>query len=310
MEVILHLGIHKTASTFLQKEVFPHIKNSLFLNREKSKPFKDYILYTDDFLFSADTAIGLFKQLIEDHAESDSSSQVIISDEEYYGNPFWGSIDRKRNIDRLLQTFDKNIKVLLVLRNQVGLFSSLYNQYVKTGGTATLHQFYTYKKYPLIVSEDYFMFDRYIKYISSRVSPAALNVCLYEDFLANREVFIRAIFRFLGREDVWIELRLEKTTNSSIPANFLPLMRFFNMLTRSPKEPFLLVSIRAHKIARKLLTAVRFGRTLGKKTHLDGNQSFFREIGASNEELDKFMPSLDLELKGYPVLKVDKLRHD
>ena len=154
------------------------------------------------------------------------------------------------------------------------------------------------------------MFDRYIKYISSRVSPAALNVCLYEDFLANREVFIRAIFRFLGREDVWIELRLEKTTNSSIPANFLPLMRFFNMLTRSPKEPFLLVSIRAHKIARKLLTAVRFGRTLGKKTHLDGNQSFFREIGASNEELDKFMPSLDLELKGYPVLKVDKLRHD
>ena len=62
MEVYVHLGIHKTGSSFLQKEFFPKYDGKIcFLNRSELSQFKAYVLTTDDFDFDSNKELGFFK---------------------------------------------------------------------------------------------------------------------------------------------------------------------------------------------------------------------------------------------------------
>lgn len=64
MEVYIHLGIHKTGSSFLQKEFFPKYEGELcFLDRSKLSEFKAYVLNADDFEFDANKAMGFLRML-------------------------------------------------------------------------------------------------------------------------------------------------------------------------------------------------------------------------------------------------------
>ena len=47
MKIYIHIGIHKTGSSFLQKEFFSKYKNEiLFIDRANLLEFKSYILHT------------------------------------------------------------------------------------------------------------------------------------------------------------------------------------------------------------------------------------------------------------------------
>jgi hypothetical protein len=300
VKVVLHIGIHKTASTLFQNELFSQIDNSLFLNRPMAEPFKNYILYADDFEFTPTTAYEIFQGILKKQFIKREFSQVIISDEEFYGNPFLGAVDRKRIMDRLIATFGENMKILMLLRNQVGLLASLYNQYVKTGGTASLDRFLTYKKYPLVVSENYFLYDKYINYLYENIQSKSIKVLLYENFLENKEEFIGTITEFLCSEKGKIQVRLNKTVNHSLPHGAIPFLRQINKLTKTPKEPFLLLNNKIHKIILKLIVRFNIGGDTSYP-YLNSNHEFFSKIRSSNEALDKFFPSLGIGGKDYPL---------
>lgn len=64
MKVVFHLGIHKTASTFFQKNVFPKMENTFFMNRSMFRDLKIYILYENDFSFDPLLGRELFKKIL------------------------------------------------------------------------------------------------------------------------------------------------------------------------------------------------------------------------------------------------------
>lgn len=300
MKIIFHLGIHKTASTFWQKSIFTNLKNCLFLDRYKSREFKRYILYTDDFEFDSKIAYDLFTKITNENIRQEQDT-IIISDEEYYGNPYLGAVDRKRNIDRILKTFEKNVYFLIFLRNQTSLIESIYNQYIKTGGTATFNSFISYQKYPLITQSNYFKYNEYLKYLIQNVSKNNVSVHLFEEFKNNKPHVIEKICNNLN---LYLEIKTEneKIVNFSLSNTFLGPMRIFNKITKSPKEPFLLLPSSVHYLVRRVfLYLSNYFRNKSTRKKSDEYEFFVNGIKESNQELLQLIPSLDITGYNYPL---------
>ena len=233
MRLIIHLGIHKTASTFFQKKIFNNLNNYFYFDRKSLERFKEYILYTDEFYFDKEIALNFFYSSIDKSKEN-----IIISDEDFYGLPFSGGTNRKRNIDRLLETFKEKIdvKFILLLRQQGNLLNSLYLQYIKTGGTASPERFLNSKKPPIFILPSYFKYDKYIQHISNKIGEKSICCLFYEDFEVNKSSVISEIELFL--ETSYKNCQpLNKKNNHSINYRFVSTLRFLNKFTKSYKNP-------------------------------------------------------------------------
>ncbi|WP_299096510.1 hypothetical protein [uncultured Winogradskyella sp.] len=300
MEVYIHLGIHKTGSSFLQKEFFPKYEGELcFLDRSKLSQFKAYVLNADDFEFDANKAMGFFKDAL---GENFDRERVVVSDEEFYGNPYMASIDRKRNFDRLFAIFGNTLNCVVFLRNQQSLLNSLYNQYVKTGGTASFDKFLSYKKYPLNFSLSYLIYDKYISYLKKVLKDDRIKVYLYEDFLENKLETLNDLNYFITNNQKEFSLTVDpnRKVNSSLKNGNIPLLRLINKLTSSPKEPFLLLSLNFHKIIRRVFLRLNFSFGKPRKYVLISSIDTKR-ISDSNKRLKSICPELDLSKHGYLI---------
>lgn len=298
MKVYVHLGIHKTGSSFLQKEFFPRYqRNICFLNRAELRYFKAYILNTDDFDFDSDEALKLFNKALGDRINSE---KVIISDEEFYGNPYMGSIDRKRNFDRLHEIFGNDLSCIVFLRNQQDLLNSLYNQYVKTGGIASFKDFINYKKYPLNFNFSYLVYDKYIAYLNNVLGGGRIKVYLYEDFLRNKLKVLNDLNYFFTKshKDLSAFVDTNRKVNSSLKNGNIPLLRIINKFTRSPKEPFLLLHLNFHKLFRRAFLKLNFNLSTNRKYILTSPVDI-KVINDSNIRLSGVCKEIDLVKFGY-----------
>ena len=132
-KVYLHVGLQKTASTYLQDKVFPNMSGISYVGRPYTQVNKAFnsLQYADDSLYSSDT-LSRELQLIRQDA---GAKPVLISDELFSGYAFYGMINRGMVAKRLAELIPES-EVILFLRGQVDLVESLYNQYVKTGLTS------------------------------------------------------------------------------------------------------------------------------------------------------------------------------
>jgi len=126
---IIHVGLHKTGSTFLQQQVFPSLAGVSLITR----PYTQYnhafnrLQYADDSLYDRDAV----------RAELDdmTGERILISDESLSGKPFYFNYVNRSLIVRRLKNLLPDATIILFLRGQVDLILSLYNQYVRMGGT-------------------------------------------------------------------------------------------------------------------------------------------------------------------------------
>lgn len=295
MKVYFHLGIHKTASTFLQKEIFPKLDNFKFIDRANFKELKNYILYTDDFVFKIENAKDILSKILQGNKKD-----IIISDEEFYGNPFLGAIDRKRNIDRIINIFGSDLHLLIFIRNQFDLVDSFYNQYVKTGGTAGFVDFCSYSKYPFIFNSNYFLYYEYLNYVKSKVPDNKLKIFLFEDFINSKRDSINEILNYFDLETDKIFEYEDDVVNKSLPRSNIPLMRFFNKFTKSSKEPFLLLNVIFHKIIQKILITFKFSFIKKNKYQIQ-DEEFRNAIMESNHKLIQLCENLAISEYDYPT---------
>lgn len=142
MQVTIHVGMPKVATTTLQREVFPSFRgiNLVILN---STP--------EEFV--------------------DSDGELLISCEqiggkpwskEVYGGPLyptdWLKTFKKR-IQRLHRLFPE-AGIILGVRNHADLILSLYSQYLKEGGTLRMVDSFSFEKESFITPGDLLFVDR------------------------------------------------------------------------------------------------------------------------------------------------------
>ena len=136
MRLLLHIGYHKAASTWLQHQVLvPEHGLHPVLARAASiaQLVTPHPLYWD--------AAPVRARLEQELADVPEGHAGVVSHERLSGNPHSGGYDSAEIARRLAEVTDGQAHVLVVLREQRAAIASAYRQYVRIGGTAPLARY-------------------------------------------------------------------------------------------------------------------------------------------------------------------------
>ena len=202
----IHIGLPKTGTTFLQREILQKLDAEYitYLGKAKSVNLQDIII--------------------------NSSQKYLISSEHIFGNPFtckrgeW-RLELFRNMNEFC-TEQKNIRFIVSIRSQVDLILSFYREHISKGGRSwypELEQFYNISlDGGQIVPRD-FLFFGLIEELE-KVSNAAPLVIRQEDLLDNEAKVADIICQYLGVPNICVESRNTPIVNKGVgKRNLLPL---------------------------------------------------------------------------------------
>lgn len=298
-KTIIHIGLHKTASTYLQESVWPTLTNFTLLSR----PFTQHnyafnqLQYADDSLYDPELITSTLQQI--------PYQNLLLSDESFSGKPLsFSYINRSLIANRLHQQFP-NAEIILFLRDQKDIIKSHYNSYIKMPyGIKKINDFiyqaktdYSYSNYLsdpnnydlsslYYNTNDIFLHLDCFKYTCLvELYMKLFNKChvfLYEDFKVNPAGIISRI------EDI-VEQRIEPKSfeikNQSLTAIDLERRRQANQLSYAIKNRYF----------RKLIQGVMACRPTSQFDDLNSqiDTVVSDHYVADNLKLKKLLPSLN-----------------
>lgn len=130
--VMIHIGYHKTATTWFQREFYPSIRNATLVPR---RWVLEWLVGPRPLDFDPGRARRRFDERYPGRA--------IICEEELSGNIHVGGLHGCATVEfarRLVATFPE-AEVILFGRNLVDHVASAYQQYVKKGGTLSAERY-------------------------------------------------------------------------------------------------------------------------------------------------------------------------
>lgn len=166
--VVIHVGMSKAASTYLQHAVFPYMKNVYFVRRGPKDPIGALLLKMKVFnpvLLDSEEE----KKVIDRFLDTVSEESIVISDEWLFGTAWENFYNNYSTTDFLKKIFPQ-AKILLVIRRQVEWCESIYNQVIKAGFSLKADTFFSF--------HDNAFHDAVIPY-SVRVNVKQLNLYKY-----------------------------------------------------------------------------------------------------------------------------------
>lgn len=202
MNVLVHIGYPKTGSTFMQEHLFPAVPNSILLDQEE---IKDLFLRIGSLHFDSDSARTCLERRF--NAAPEGTIWAILSDEELSGNIHnggGGGYVAKEVADRLYATMP-GAKVLILVRNQFSMIDSAYRQYIKHGGTDSVHRFIfgggrwagNNHRFPGF-SLEHLEYDRLVAYYMETFGRDNVFVRPYEQMREHNQPFWNAVFADIG----------------------------------------------------------------------------------------------------------------
>lgn len=212
-EVVLHLGLHKTATGTLQRQFFPACADCQLFTAAmpEMRGFVDLVTRKDPMFFSSEEAKGLLESRLDDQRPN------VLSNESFSGPPYAGVIeaglDHRAPVLANLRACFPDARAILVLRRQDDLARSFYRQYLKSGGTRDVRRFYGMKsevRHPLMTL-DRFRFGPYVRAVKEAF-PAGVLVLAYEEFVRDQASFLEKLTQFIGISNPGITLRSENAT--------------------------------------------------------------------------------------------------
>lgn len=199
--LLLHVGYHKTGSTWLQKVFFCNAARGFAqIGRPRHNIAQDFVR-PDVFDFSPAYTRELYAGCQD--AASAKGLTLVVSHERLSGYPGSGGYDRKQISERLAEVFP-GAKVLIVIREQISLICSMYSQYITDGGGLTYKEFFNWPE-PGLGRMPYFRysfyeFDRLIDQYQTLFGKDNVLVLPLELMSRDHEQFLASISRFCGHD--------------------------------------------------------------------------------------------------------------
>lgn len=229
---IVHIGYHKTATTWFQDRVWPAATSHDYVTRHDTQKA---LLAAPGLHFDAVAAR-------EALALGQRSRPVLLSEENLSGYPHNGGMhgligpEMARRIHAVLP----DAQIVIFIRNQREIVRATYAQYVSGGGTWSLRRYLSGRagkhgaltrayKAPAFEWE-HFAFDRLIAHYDALFGRESVHVYPYE-LLAEPEALLIRLRRDLG---LALPAGLETTAraNRSLGRGALQVLRFVNLFTR------------------------------------------------------------------------------
>jgi len=227
MEVFFHIGLQKTGTTFLQREIFNKIQDSDFayidghFHPDVFNPirFQDPIFFDSISIRDKITALAKGKK------------KLLVSFEDLSGHPYNAAQARSVIADKIRSCFPQ-AKVIFFLRRQDTFAVSSYLQTVNGGNKYSLREYYSTvfedKQHERFICPtlDYFLFSKYVDHLTGLFGRENCLILPYERFRSENEVVIKQLLDFLNVK--FIEVKLNNKHNRQKGEVFTWLLRFEN----------------------------------------------------------------------------------
>jgi hypothetical protein len=308
MAVLVHIGHHRTGSTWLQQRLFSARDAGFGVVVRQSK-VKKTMVAPDDFDFDAARCREVYQPRIDTMERR--GVVPVISAERLSGTNAWPD-DGARMAERLARVVPE-ARVLMVLREQRSMLLSTYGHYVKTGGMLDLRTFLdrpvAWKEWPCNLS--HYKYDRLIAYYHQLFGRERVLTLTYEEFKADAAAFVRAVLEFCGAKPepgALERIQASAPVNESLQPAVVAAKRWANWLIREERNPWAAIdaggwtgsmmneAVRVlgsrvprstnERLARKMLSAVAISV-----------DDYYRESNARTSELT----GLELTRYGYDV---------
>lgn len=253
VNVIAHVGMHKTGITWFRRAYYPFVRNATLLDRQVVQN-----AFLDDSA-QAWTPARALSALGETRAD-----RIILCEEQFTGHIHSGGHHGAFTVmagDRLKSVFPR-AQIVLLIRNQVDFVESAYREYVKAGGTYPMRRYLHHpcfpaqRKHPLF-NFDYLDYRWLVDHYVENFSKERVKVFLYEQFQ-------RDPLDFLGKFGGDLGLNIDLDCLSMAKANVgygsfvLAFARFLNAFTRKDTlhKHYLVHIPRFYEKSRKVLNAM------------------------------------------------------
>lgn len=236
--VYLHLGLHKTATKFWQLEVFPKFSGIRDVSRRECYPdFTSPVLKADAISFKR--LVPDLRKFIADRAGDEE--RILLSDELFSGNPFYGYVNRFDLVWKLKELFP-SAKVILSIRGQRSIIDSLYREYVAQGGTARFEELVQPRRNILsiepILDLNAFYYGDYLDALSDAFGKENMMIFPYERMKGDFDGVLNDFLTFLGIKDLQKGLDIPwKERHRSISDSALLFKRRVNRFCKSIFNP-------------------------------------------------------------------------
>ncbi|MEP4534824.1 MAG: hypothetical protein ABJ004_17155 [Cyclobacteriaceae bacterium] len=286
---IVHIGYPKTATTFLQWEVFPRLENYNYIDYHSAHNIFLDLIYLDDL----DYEEGKVRKLLSDKLREGDN---LISYEALSGAPFKFKGLNRSNVPARLKAlgFDK---VIITVRDQVSILDSMYRQYVVQGGTMKFQDFVDvegkWNPYLRSFNLSYLKYDRLVERYFDVFGRANVLILRQEWLKTDPRKFEELLCEFTGDK---IEFGQSKQANQSLTNVSIKLLRVINHFTYNSERPSQLISKRiSTKLVWKLFAVVLdpffFSLFSSRKTFLTDTyiqfvKEYYRE---SNKRLESLI---------------------
>jgi hypothetical protein len=230
MQPLVHIGYHKTGTTWLQQEVFsrPTVGFSQVGGAQR-------LIAVNAFSFRPRKVRNQLERRIAE--VRDVGLTPVLSSERLSGAPHFGGYDSEIIADRLAAVLP-NARIMVVIREQKEMFLSIYKQYIRRGGAASLRQYLATPRDGYWMPQfrfEYLEYHRLISRYQDLFGVRNVLVLPYELLRARPEDFLAKVSEFVGLPPA--EPR-NRPMNVSLSALSLSLRRHANRyLVLDPVNP-------------------------------------------------------------------------
>lgn len=312
---IVHIGYHKTATTWFQKVFYPSVTNFAYVDRLK---VKRAFLADTPFAFDADEARGLLGL--------DPALPAILCEEELSGYLHNGGLAGYLSaaMAHRIKAVFPDARIVMFVRAQPAMIAACYQQYIRGGGTHSVRRYLFPARYLHGASADpykvprfamaHFEYDRLVAHYDALFGRENVLVVPYEAFGRDPAGTLSAMKAALGIEAPEAGQERERR-NQSYAAPLVPLARLLNLFTaRTVGDKRSLVHIPYwYTVRRFVLESLNasglFGKAPGAERLLGGKVCRWieRHFAASNRRLMALRPELALAELGWPLDEGEEL---
>ncbi len=163
-QIFFHVGLGKTASSYLQYKVFPYFKNIEYIHRNPRYHRAAKII-------------------------AKGKSEIYLISREF-------DIQMEREVKKIADVYP-DTRAIILFRQHDGWIASQYRRFVKNGYTIPFNEFFNLKENQGMFKKDNLSFYNYIKILEKHLNPKPI-VLFYDDLRKDPLAFFDYIARQIG----------------------------------------------------------------------------------------------------------------
>jgi hypothetical protein len=233
--LLLHIGYHKTGTSWLQNRLFSRVAHGYLANDWQRADLHALFVKRDPLAFDAMEARHQLQDQLDRAAEAGLT--FVLSHERFSGYFASGGYDAGLIADRLTRTFPE-ARCLICIREQRSMIAAVHRQYLEDGGYLSLRRFLhppdperNFERVPGFRFE-FYEYDRLIRHWQAALGPERVLVLPFELLRRDGQAFVDRISDFCGTPPY--DYRHERSINPRRTHLYFMIKRLVNLfLTRN-----------------------------------------------------------------------------